>query len=165
MSFAELAKDKQDGIKELRRTAEHDFAVALTEDEQKSSKLIQAALLEAGVTFEQYLECNPHQREKYAPETVVVEPEAPVAPENVVTSAQVTGTEPVEIVVKEETPLSTNQQWLVKMERANPVFEIAGYRFTDTHPYVLMPADAAEIVLREEGFRQAYPSEVQEYYG
>ena len=161
MSFDKLKID------ELRRTAEDDFAVTLSDDEKKSKKLIAAALLESGVTFEQYLVANPHQREVYAPETIPVENEVTeaVPAENVVTSAQVTAPPPVEIVVKEEVPLSTQQQWLVKMERQNPLFEIAGHRFTKDHPYVLMNAADAEVVLREDGFRQAYPSEIQEYYG
>jgi len=155
LSFQKLDKE------ELIRTAENDFAVALSEDEKKSKKLVLAAMAESGVTFEKYLECNPEQREKFAP----VE-EAPETPQNVVTSADVTeGTDEVEIVTKEERPkLAAEQKWLVKMDRKNPLFEIAGHRFTSEHPYVLMSAEDAEVVLREEGFRQAYPSEIQDYY-
>lgn len=163
MSFDKL------GLPELRRTAEEDFAVSLSDDEKKSKKLILTALHESGVTFAQYLECNPDQKEKFG-----IVDEAPQAeekaPENVVTSAQATGTEAVEIVTKEERPnLTTNQQWLVKMERQNPLFEVHGpsgkmHKFTQDHPYVLMDAVDAEVVLREDGFRQAYPSEVSDYY-
>lgn len=162
MSFTSRKLD----IEELRRAAEEDFAVELSDEEKTSKKLIAAALLESGVTFEQYLEMNPNQREKFPEYAKPEKPKEPVSSENVVTSEDVvSGNEPVEIVTKEARPvLSNNQQWLVKMERKNPLFEIAGHRFTQDHPYVLMNAEDADIVLREEGFRQAYPTEVQEYY-
>lgn len=160
MSFTSTKLD----VKELRRTAEEDFAVELSDDEKKSKKLIAAALLESGVTFEQYLEINPHQRENF-PEYAKPEEKSP---ESVVTTEQVAPVEnvvPEEIITKEERPKLTNEQpWLIKMERKNPLFEIAGHKFTSEHPYVLMSANDAEVVLRESGFRQAYPSEIQEYY-
>lgn len=162
-----MSFDKLKTIDELREAAE-DFAVELKEDEKKSKKLIAAALLESGVTFEDYLKIHPEQREKYAPETIKKE-----EPQNVVTSEQVApvrneeeAPELTEVVTKEETPnLTTQQQWLVKMERKNPLFEVAGHRFTQEHPYALMSAEDAEVALREHGFRQAYPSEIAEYYG
>lgn len=54
---------------------------------------------------------------------------------------------------------------LVKMERANPAYEINGYLFTREHPYVAMEeVDANFIFDTQEGFRMATPKEIQEYY-
>lgn len=55
---------------------------------------------------------------------------------------------------------------LVKMERANPRFDIRGYTFTKEHPYRgVRPEDADYLVRFVEGFRLAAPSEVNDYYG
>ena len=54
---------------------------------------------------------------------------------------------------------------LVRMERANPSYEIDGHVFTREHPYVAMsPEDADFIFDTQEGFRMATPKEIQEYY-
>lgn len=70
--------------------------------------------------------------------------------------------------VSDDLVLDDTQEYLVKMVRENPLFEenIGGhtYRFTTAHPYVLMPARHAEQMLGIDGFRQAKPSEVSEYY-
>jgi len=159
------------GVEELVKIAENDFAVNLSDDEKSSKKLIAAALLENGVTFEQYLEFHPERRDDFPEYAKPVEPVATPVAENVVTSADVLdGNEQVEIVTKEAQPvLNANQQWLVKMDRQNPVFEVSApsgavHVFTQAHPYVLMSAVDAEHVLHEDGFRQAYPSEIQDYY-
>lgn len=153
-----MSFDKLD-VKELRRTAIDDFAVEVADTDSK--KVVAAALLESGVTFEMYLEANPHQREKFAPETV-----APAPAENVVTADTLEADAPVEIVTKEEHPkLATTEKYLIKMVRQNPLFEVRGHKFTQTHPYVLMSAEDAQAILsEEEGFRQAFPQELQEFY-
>jgi hypothetical protein len=54
---------------------------------------------------------------------------------------------------------------LVRMERANPTYQVNGYVFTKEHPYVAMSVDDAEYLFsNEKGFRMATPREVQEYY-
>ena len=55
---------------------------------------------------------------------------------------------------------------LIYMKRANPTYEILGYKFTSANPYVAMSAEDAEtlISLDERGFRRAEPKEVSEYY-
>jgi hypothetical protein len=55
---------------------------------------------------------------------------------------------------------------LVRMTRANFRYDILGYTFTQAHPFVAMSKNQAqEIFDKEEGFRLATPTEVQEYYG
>lgn len=55
---------------------------------------------------------------------------------------------------------------LVKMEKANPTYEIRGHRFTSDHPYVAMSEEDAQDIfdLEPRGFRIATPNEVKEYY-
>jgi hypothetical protein len=54
---------------------------------------------------------------------------------------------------------------LVKMERQNPYYEVAGKTFTSDHPFVVMTADEAQQIFDfEEGFRIATPREASEYY-
>lgn len=54
---------------------------------------------------------------------------------------------------------------LVKMNRANPTFEVRGYRFTRQHPFVPTTEDDADwIVENVDGFAIASPKEVREFY-
>lgn len=160
MSFKELK------TAELRAAAK---AFAVDEDEvidKSNAAILQAALVEAGVTWEMYQEMFFPNVEP-TPEPVVTNPAPGVLVSDSLESRPlVVEPEEVVIITKEEHPkLPTTQQYLVKMVRENPYFEISGFKFTKDHPYNLMSAEQAEVVLREEGFRQALPSEVQEFYG
>lgn len=146
------------GLKELRRSAIEDFAVDV--DEKDGAKVIVAALLESGVKWADYLAQHP----EHAPEEAVVN--------NVVTSSDVlAGSTPETIaaveqtvLVKEDAPL-TEEKYLIKMDRKNPLFEVAGHRFTSEHPYAIVTAEQAQFILTSEvGFRQATPDEAQEFY-
>ena len=60
----------------------------------------------------------------------------------------------------------TEDTELVRMTRANFRYDILGHTFTQAHPFVAMSKkQAQEIFDKEEGFRLATPTEVQEYYG
>lgn len=151
-------------VADLREIAREEFATDVDEKATKAEVL--AALTEDGVTFDMYLSQHPELK-------AVISENAKVAAEeesanNVVTSSQMQSSEPVEvkIVVKEETPLSTREEWLIKMDRKNPLYEVRGHRFTQDNPFAIMSAADAEYVLtKEEGFRQATPTELQTYYG
>ena len=148
MSFDKLT------LKELVRVADEDFAIELTDEEKKSKKLVIAAFAEVGRTFNDYLMANPDQREKYEPaEPDPTEGIAPL-PKNVVEGG---------VVVKPQVQVSA-EPYLIKMVRENPYYEVGKYKFTESHPYALVDAADAERVLREEGFRQAFPSELEEFY-
>jgi len=139
MSFQKLDK------KELLRTAEDDFAVEVDRSWPKT-KIIDA-LNTSGVSFVMYLEQNPDQ--------AVLLSEVPVN----VQSAPVVVVAAPPVVVEEE------QKILIKMLRENPLYQIGKYRWTKTHPYVLVGVkDAEHVLINEEGFRQATPGELQEYY-
>lgn len=54
---------------------------------------------------------------------------------------------------------------LVRMTRANYRYDIAGFTFTKEHPFVAMSKDKAQQIFdKEEGFRLATPTEVQDFY-
>lgn len=54
---------------------------------------------------------------------------------------------------------------LVKMVRKNASFEVLGFRFTQEHPYHLIPVETAEFIITNyKGFQQALPSELADYY-
>lgn len=54
---------------------------------------------------------------------------------------------------------------LVRMTRANFRYDILGHTFTKEHPFVAMTKDNAQAIFdKEEGFRLATPSEVQNFY-
>lgn len=107
-----------------------------------------AALVEDGVTWEMYKQSFPdiedlEEVEKEEEPVVVEEPKR-------------RGRKPV---VRPEPTV------LLKMERANPKFEIRGYSFTKAHPFLPVTEDDAAFILNhEEGFRIALPREVEEFY-
>lgn len=76
-------------------------------------------------------------------------------------------------VTASRTPqFAVQSEYLIKMTRDNPYFEVANlvnrkkvYKFTNEHPYAVMDAKTAQFVLsNEEGFRQAFPDELAEFY-
>lgn len=137
--FAELKID------ELIRSAVEDFAVEAAPSD--SRKKVLAALEEAGVTWSDYVAQHP----EVAPEEAVVE--AKPDPNTVIRTAEPIATAPAE-------------KYLVKMTRDNVLYETRGYRFTSAHPYALVEGEDLEYILaKEDGFRQAFPSELQEFYG
>lgn len=154
-------KFKDLGVKELRRSAIEDFAVEV--DEKASPEEVILALTESGVTWADYVAQHPD----VAPATP--EP-APVVVNNVITSADVAPSREEAPIAKEEIvvqePLEVGAKpYLIKMTRENPLFQTRGYTFTSSHPYQLVKAEDAEYVLQEDGFRQALPSELSEFYG
>lgn len=54
---------------------------------------------------------------------------------------------------------------LIKMTRRNPSMSIRGHKFTQRHPYQLVPVKDAEFIVQSfTGFSVALPSEVEGYY-
>lgn len=146
-------------LEDLKRIAVEDFAVDV-HHKAGYDKTIEA--LEAdGVTWELFTTAHPEYLPE-VPEAVVPEPvgdPAAAVAEIVPTAATVRTKE-------RDVNLATTDMYLIKMERENPLFEYGKYRFTQEHPFVAMPADAANgILTREDGFRIATPAEAQEYYG
>lgn len=179
---------------ELYRSALEDFALPVEEEDKNKKKVLLAAFVEGGVTWEDYVEQHPEYAEPVdepteaelrsrlregqvitsnAPKHNTVEDYQPVEPENKWDTTDPRNVEAVavvtpapRIVVKESIPVTSQDSYLIKMDRKNPLFEVRGHRFTQSHPYALMNAEDADYVLtHEDGFRQATPSELREYYG
>jgi hypothetical protein len=157
---------------ELIRSALEDFAVDLQDDEKKSKRALLAAFVENSIFWDDYVSQHP----EVAPE------EKPVAVTSNAPSHGVVGEDteegfltPVveekeeEVVIHTSAPsptLSHNDKYLLKMVRDNPLFQTRGYTFTEEHPYALVNAvDAQWILENEEGFRQAFPQELADFYG
>lgn len=138
MSFEKLSKA------ELVRTAEEDFAVDVDKSWPKA-KVIEE-LRNSGVDFSMYLEQNPDKAAEFSE-----------VPANVSNEPVIKPAGPVQV--------EDEQKILIKMTRENPLYEIGRYRWTQKHPYVLVSLkDAEHILINEDGFRQATPGELQEYY-
>jgi hypothetical protein len=112
-------------------------AFGIDDSASKSKAVLLAELAEEGVTEEDYKKMF----------NIVEDPE-PVAPP----------------VVK--TTPSAGPEILVKMNRANPTYEIRGYRFTSEHPYVVMSQEDAQAIFDADprGFVTATPKELEDYY-
>jgi hypothetical protein len=124
-------------VSDLKKIAE-DFGVDI--DSLKNKTDIIAALSEEGVTWAVYQK------------TVAI------LEEETEDMADLT-------VVKNEKKEQSEEDVLVKMERDNFHYDILGFSFTKEHPFVAMSKDKAQQIFdKEDGFRLATPTEVQDYY-
>lgn len=140
MAFDDLKLDKLNEIATF-------FGEALPE--KATIKSAAAHLVESGITFDMYKEAFPAD---FPVETV-----APVDPLAVSEGEAVLKRQAVRPVQKSVV--------LLKMTRMNPTYEIMGYKFTKTHPYLpVAEDDASEILSNAEGFSIASPREVEEFY-
>jgi len=74
-------------------------------------------------------------------------------------------TEEIEILPTFDPKAQPEDTILVRMTRDNHRYDIHGYSFTKTHPFVAMSEDDAQKIFdTEEGFRLATPKEVQDFY-
>ena len=74
-------------------------------------------------------------------------------------------TEEIEILPIFDPKAQPEDTILVRMTRDNHRYDIHGYSFTKTHPFVAMSEDDAQKIFdTEEGFRLATPKEVQDFY-
>ena len=73
--------------------------------------------------------------------------------------------EEIEIIPRLDPKKVDADSILVRMTRENMRYDIHGYTFTQSHPFVAMSEeDAQKIFDTEEGFRLATPKEVQDFY-
>ena len=122
-------------VAELKKIAT-DFAVDT--EGLKNKKDVIAALAEEGVTWSVY-------------QQTVEQIEA--------------NTEEIEILPKFDPKTVDANSVLVRMTRDNFRYDILGYTFTKSHPFVAMSEEKAQKIFdSEEGFRLATPKEVQDFY-
>jgi len=144
MSFQTLNKDV------LQQVAD-EFGVAWSHDNPTKSQMLKD-FEEEGVTWDLYKKAFPDPTdEDEAEEEAYAQPVEEVDVEAVKAAA----------VKAQQKPAMV----LVKMERTNPTYEVRGYRFTQSHPYLVVKSDDADFLVQSKtGFRMATPSEVEQYY-
>lgn len=169
---------------ELYRSALEDFALPVEEEDKNKKKVLLAAFVEGGVTWDDYVAQHPEVKpEPVAPvyepalANTVASSSQPLEPENkwdtsdpryqgLPAGAAVAPDTAPPIAVAQPLVQNYDQPYLIKMTRDNPLFVVKGYRFTKEHPYAIVAAkDADYILTKEDGFRQATPSELREFYG
>ena len=148
------------GFDNLYRVAIEEFALPLGEKEEENEASILAAFAEAGFRLDDYLEQHPElqpegwrKKDKTGANVVTAKAqkkEEVVSPDEIVVAAPL---------------VQKNAKYLIKMVRENVRYDTRGYTFTQEHPYALLDKDDAQFVLEnEKGFRQATPSELEEFY-
>lgn len=150
---------------ELYRSAIEDFALPIDEADKDSKQVLLAAFAEGGVEWADYVKQHP----EVAPESAPVVESEPARGGAITLGHQsdnlTVDDEPARVIVQETPVYNPKDKLLIKMIRENPLFEVRGYRFTSAHPYNLVnPVDADYILRHEDGFRQALPSELEEFY-
>lgn len=125
-------------VAKLKEVAEA-FGVELDNMPKKIS--IIEALVEEGITYSDY--------ERFA-NAERVEPE---------------DTDIFDVPSSQVPVVQSDKAVLVKMERANPYFQVNGHTFTSVNPFLaLTEEEAQEIFDSEEGFRLATPAELKSFY-
>lgn len=150
------------GVDELFRSAIEDFALPVEEEDRGKRDVLLAAFMEGGVSFEDYLEQHPEFREPVTSGPPVVE----LVEEEFIEGVTVVPEEQVVVRVAEPPKPTVKEKYLIKMVRENARFDVPGHSFTQNHPYALVDETTANYLLtKEEGFRQATPAELTEFYG
>lgn len=169
--FEDLDKD------ELVRSAIEDFAVDLSDDEKKSKKNVIAALVESNIVWTDYVAQHPEVAPEPVPEAVVTsnapshgtvgnDREEVVTPGDFDSAVEHTETTEIHVAKPVVDAVAPSDKYLLKMVRENELYQTRGYTFTVEHPYALVEAvDAQWILENEDGFRQAFPAELQDFYG
>jgi len=141
MSFQQLNKD-------VLRLVGEEFAVEWTKEDPTKAQMIKD-LDEEGVSWAMYKAAFPDPED---------EPEVEETPEE-------------DDEDEDEAPAAskkfsrTPKQVLVKMTRQNGTYQIRGYNFTKTHPFLPVSAEDADFLVEQiGGFKIAGPREVEEYY-
>lgn len=141
MSFQELNKDV------LEQVAK-EFGVEWTVENPKKNQMLKD-LKEEGVTWAMYKAAFPDPEDE--DENEEEEQEEEQKPENKSGAAKEFTEKP--------------KQVLVRMERENGTFQVRGYTFTRSHPFLPVGSDDADYLVNElGGFKIATPREVEEYY-
>lgn len=174
---------------ELYRSAVADFALPVEEEDKGKKKVLLAAFVEGGVSWADYVAQHPEltpedkspavtDREndftrqgdvitsQYDPKGLTVGAVDDEGWERPEADEDVDLLQKQQVIVQQPLKLRPEDEYLIKMVRDNPLYQVRGYTFTADHPYALVKADDAMYILeKEDGFRQAYPQELQEFYG
>jgi len=142
-------------VEDLYNMATTQFGVEVPETATKPQIII--ALEENGVTWA--------MAKQFDAAAAAVDVEEVAAPAPAEETDKVVLKEVTSIDVKQESAVKVEAPVLVKMNRENPTYNVRGYTFTSTHPFVLVsPEDANFICAHEEGFSMATPAEAAAFY-
>lgn len=141
-------------------------AKAADADKGPTKKELVAALVEDEVSEEDYETFKSAKATGQDKSPEVRAQEAAEAAEAAEADAEAAEEEVASDDSKEEEPAAVDESdyVLIKYERKNPTYEIMGYRFTRTHPFLRVPEEVAEKLVGRPGFRPAMPKEVADYY-
>lgn len=160
-------KKQPKAFKDLKRPELIAAAQSFGTDDEGTNEAIRADLEEAGVTWEMYVKAFKLEGHEDIPD-----PEelafAQVDEENLIDGDDEGVNEVSEVITAAPTPtLAPADKYLIKFIGENPYFEFGKYKFTADKPYGIMPAADAQKALVQEPtkFRQAFPAELQEFYG
>lgn len=143
MSFQTLNKD-------VLQDVANEFGVEWSHENPTKAQMLKD-FEEEGITWDLYKKAFPDPDDDDVEEEATVEAVEEVNVEEVKAAA----------VKAQQRPAMV----LVKMERTNPTYEVRGYRFTQSHPYLVVKSEDADfLVTSKAGFRMATPSEVEQYY-
>ena len=143
MSFQSLNKDV------LQQVAD-EFAVEWTNENPTKNQMLKD-LDEEGITWAMYKQAFPDPEDEPEVEDEPVDEDDDPNEEDTSQASKKFSAKPKEV--------------LVKMTRANPTYEVRGYFFTKTHPFLpVSPDDADFLVDTLGGFKIASPREVEEFY-
>lgn len=121
-----------------------EFADAHDVDSDMNKKKLMEELESIGLNWEEFVKWENRQRSN----EVVEEPK-----------------EEVSDLTEESKPQRAEEKVMIKMSRANPVFEYDGVRFTQNEPYQLMNAESASRLLEnEQGFSRVSREDAQEVF-
>lgn len=155
-------KKEPTAFKDLNK-AQLEAAVDYFGADRGSVKEMRASLVENGVEWNLYAEAFLGPKREPDVEGFVLS-----EPTDIEDWPDTEGVEEVnEVLTQVPVPqLAPQQKYLIKMTRKNPYFEFEDKKFTQERPYAIMDAAQAQRVLEsEDGFRQAYPAELEEFYG
>jgi hypothetical protein len=122
-------------VSELKKVADS-FGVDLPEKATKQAILLE--LEDNGITYDMYAKFSGSEKEELEDNSPKENKKAKLTKANTI---------------------------LVRMDKANPSYNIYGYTFTQEHPFIAMSEDDAQRIFdTEPGFRPATPREAQEFY-
>lgn len=170
VTTTDLAKKKPTSFRDLNKAELVEAARAFGTKDEGNVKELREDLADAGVTWEMYCrQFGIEHWENEAPPVVETFNRVDEDDPNVefIDGEGVNEEVTQEIITAAPQTFANEQKYLIKFIGQNPYFEFGRYRFTQDKPYGIMSARDAQSALVNEPskFRQAFPAELEEFYG
>lgn len=143
-----------------------DYETFVEAKKSGADKTLEEKREEAAAALAAAAEAKAEEEEKVEDKTAEsTEDEQVAGTEETKEEVEADAAEALEVAEEQDEDEGAEDEVLVKMERKNGTYEVAGYTFSKLHPFKSVPASVAERLVRDEtGFRLALPSEVKDYY-